>query len=167
MKVILFVVWISEITKQLFADVLQSKCSLEVRNVHRKTAVLESLFNKVGTLKTRNFIKKKLQHRCFSVKLSKFLKTLFLQNPPGGYFWKFLMNSLSLLHMRKMNGVISRYVLAIQRLFSFIVFVSFLSISFCEFYYLLRYVCQYLKKGVKFSPGSSVEFRVVSCFSHI
>ena len=171
-KVILFVAWISEITKQLFADVLQSKCSLEVRNVHRKTAVLESLFNKVGTLEARNFIKKKLQHRCFSVKLSKFLKTLFLQNPPGGYFWKFLMNSLFVAyeedewrHIEVRIGYPAFIFFYCVCFFSFYFFLFFL--FFCEFYYLLRYVCQHLKKGVKFSPGSSVEFRVVSCFSHI
>ena len=172
MKVILFVAWISEITKQLFADVLQSKCSLEVRNVHRKTAVLESLFNKVGTLEARNFIKKKLQHRCFSVKLSKFLKTLFLQNPPGGYFWKFHMNSLFVAyeedewrHIEVRIGYPAFIFFYCVCFFSFYFFLFFL--FFCEFYYLLRYVCQHLKKGVKFSPGSSVEFRVVSCFSHI
>ena len=92
-KVTLFVVCISEIQKQSFADVLQNKCSLEFRNVDRNTAVLEPLFYKVGALKACNFIKKKLQHRCFSVKFSKFSKTFFLQNTPGGYFWKYLMNS--------------------------------------------------------------------------
>ena len=39
---------------------------------HRKTPVLESLFNKVAVLKTYNFIKKMLQHRCFLVKFAKF-----------------------------------------------------------------------------------------------
>ena len=43
--------------------------------------VLESLFNKVAGLKACNFIKKKLQHRCFPVNLV--LGATFLQNTPG------------------------------------------------------------------------------------
>ena len=39
---------------------------------HRKTSMLESLFNKVSGLK---FIKKKLQHRCFPVKVTKLFRT--------------------------------------------------------------------------------------------
>ena len=38
--------------------------------------VLESLFNKNAGLTTRNFIKKRLQHRHFPVKLAKCLRTL-------------------------------------------------------------------------------------------
>ena len=34
-----------------------------------------------------NFIKNRLQHRCFPVKFAKFLRTPFLQNTSGGYFW--------------------------------------------------------------------------------
>ena len=40
-----------------------------------------------------NFIKKRLQHRCFSVKSAKSLKASFLQNIYGDCFWKYLMNS--------------------------------------------------------------------------
>ena len=35
----------------------------------------ESIFNRVTGLKACNFVKKKLQHRCFPVKPAKFLKT--------------------------------------------------------------------------------------------
>ena len=45
-----------------------------------KTPVLESLFTKVAEV--FNFIKKKLQHSCFHVKLAKFLRIPFLQPPP-------------------------------------------------------------------------------------
>ena len=45
--------------KQLFADVLQNRCSQKFRNNHRKTSVLESLFIKVAGLKACNFIKNK------------------------------------------------------------------------------------------------------------
>ena len=34
--------------KQSFADVLQTRCSSKFRKFHRKTPVLESLFNKVA-----------------------------------------------------------------------------------------------------------------------
>ena len=43
--------------KQPFADVLQSRCSKKLRNTHRKTPALESLFNKVSVLQACNFIK--------------------------------------------------------------------------------------------------------------
>ena len=44
-------------------------------NIHRKTPVLESLFNKVAGLKVCNFIKKRLQGRCFPVNVGKFFMT--------------------------------------------------------------------------------------------
>ena len=45
--------------KQPFADVLQNRCSLKINtNIHRKTHVLESLFNKTASLKACNFTKK-------------------------------------------------------------------------------------------------------------
>ena len=44
--------------KQLFADVLQSRCSKKLCNIHKKTLALESLFNKVSVLQSYNFIKK-------------------------------------------------------------------------------------------------------------
>ena len=42
--------------------------------------MLEYLFNKVAGLSTCKFIKKRLQHRCFRVKFSKFLRTTILKN---------------------------------------------------------------------------------------
>ena len=51
--------------------------------------MLESLFNKVADLKVCNFMKMKLQHRCFLVDIAKFLRTAFFQNTPGGYFCQF------------------------------------------------------------------------------
>ena len=38
--------------------------------------MLESFFSKVTCFKAWNFIKKRLQHSCFSVKFEKFLRTL-------------------------------------------------------------------------------------------
>ena len=57
-------------------------------------AMLEFLLNKVAGLQVCNFIKKRLQNRCFSVKFAKLLRASFLQNTSGGCFWKYLMNSL-------------------------------------------------------------------------
>ena len=42
--------------------------------------MLESLFNKAAGLQTCNFIKKRLQHRCFSMNIAKFLRTTILKN---------------------------------------------------------------------------------------
>ena len=39
-----------------------------------KTSVLESLFNKAAGPKVRNLVEKRL-HRCFPVKLARFLRT--------------------------------------------------------------------------------------------
>ena len=39
--------------------------------------MLESHFNKVAALKACNFIKKRLQHRCFLVNIAKFIRTAF------------------------------------------------------------------------------------------
>ena len=60
--------------------VLKNKLFLNLRKIHRKTPVLKSLFNKVTDLMACNFIKMRLQHRCFPVKFAKFLRTLILKN---------------------------------------------------------------------------------------
>ena len=65
--------------KRLLADVLQNRRSKKFRNIHRKTLVLESVFNKVAGLKAYNFIKKRLQHRCFPVDIAEFLRTSFFK----------------------------------------------------------------------------------------
>ena len=44
------------IQKQPFADVLQNRCSCKFRIIHRKTPVLESLFDKVAGLCLKNRI---------------------------------------------------------------------------------------------------------------
>ena len=46
--------------------------------------MLESVFNKVAGLQACNFIKKRLQHRCFPVKFVKFLRTPFSHNTSRG-----------------------------------------------------------------------------------
>ena len=60
--------------------------------------MLESLFNKVASLQAYNFIKKILQHRCFPMKFTKFLRTPFfygtLPVTPLGWlsFWEYSTN---------------------------------------------------------------------------
>ena len=66
--------------KQLSVDVLQNKCSWKFRNTHSKTPALESF------LKILLNIIKRLQHRCFTVTIAKFLRTSFLQNIPRSCF---------------------------------------------------------------------------------
>ena len=68
--------------KQRFADVLQNRCSIKFHNIHRKTPVLKSPFNKVTGLKACNIVEKKLQYRFFSVKFAKFLRTIFFDRTP-------------------------------------------------------------------------------------
>ena len=65
-------------------------------------AMLDFLFNKVAGFQACNFIKKRLQHRCFSVKFAKFSSASFLQNTSGGCFWNYLMSSLNIAYE---NGV--------------------------------------------------------------
>ena len=57
--------------------VFQNRSSLKCPNIHRKTPVLHSLFNKVAGLLTSNFIKKWLKRRCFPVNVANFLRTAF------------------------------------------------------------------------------------------
>ena len=87
-----------KLKKQPFVDVLQNRCSQKFRKFHRKTPVLESLFNKAAGLKACNFIKKRLEHRCFPVKFAKFLRTTFLQNtsPMPSILLKFKVSPLFL-----------------------------------------------------------------------
>ena len=68
-------------TKAATGGVLWKKLLIKgLCQFQRKTPVLESLFNKVAGLRARSFIKKRLQHRCFPVKLATFLRTSILKN---------------------------------------------------------------------------------------
>ena len=66
----------------LFAvAVIRNWCSVKFRNIHRKTSVLVSLFDKVVDLEACNFIKKWLRKRCLPANIAKFLKSsFFLEN---------------------------------------------------------------------------------------
>ena len=45
--------------------------------IYRETPALESFFHKVAGLKTCNFNKARLQHRCFPVNIANFVETAF------------------------------------------------------------------------------------------
>ena len=49
-------------------------------NIHRKKPVLEALFDRIAGFQVPNFIKKRLQHRCFHGNFAKFLRTTILKN---------------------------------------------------------------------------------------
>ena len=98
---------------------------LEVWNIHRKTSVLESLFSKVVSLEPWNFIKKKLQHRCFPVNIAKFLRKFYLKNTTGGCFCT--LNSSGIL-----NGKLMTYIFNIILCVSIMYFFIFFAISFAE-----------------------------------
>ena len=64
---IMYVGYEATLQKQPLGDVFQNRCSYQFCNIHRKTPVLESFLNKVAGLRVCDFIKKRLQHRCFPV----------------------------------------------------------------------------------------------------
>ena len=68
----------SKFQKQPSEVFYRKSCSYKSRNIHRKTPVLGSPFNRLAGLKACNFLKKRLRHRCFPVDFAKFLKTLIL-----------------------------------------------------------------------------------------
>ena len=54
-----------------------------------ETPVLGPLFNKAAGLQVCNFIKKRLQHRCFPVIIANFLRILILRTSANGCFCLF------------------------------------------------------------------------------
>ena len=52
---------------------------------------MESLFNKIAGLQACNFIKKRLQQRCFLVNIAKFLRTPILRNICDGMLLQILI----------------------------------------------------------------------------
>ena len=59
----------------LFSEASTADGEKKFTYIHRKTSVLESLFNKVAGLKASNFTKKRLQRSCFPVYIAKFWRT--------------------------------------------------------------------------------------------
>ena len=64
----------------MFTDVLQHRSPLNIPIF--TTTVSDSLFNKAAGLQTSNFLKKWLQHRCFTVNVAKFLRAVFFYITP-------------------------------------------------------------------------------------
>ena len=106
--------------KMFFEIVVLKAC-----NIHRKTPVLQSLFSKVASLETCNFINKGLQHRCFPVNIAKFLRKFYLKNTTGGCFCT--LNSSGIL-----NGKLMTYIFNIILCVSIMYFFIFFAISFAE-----------------------------------
>ena len=76
-----------------------------------ETPVLESLFNKAGGLQVCNFIKKRLQHRCFPLSIANFFRIPILRKSANGCFCLFR----SLLEYKK---CVKKF--CFQRVFEFI-----------------------------------------------
>ena len=83
---------------------------LKVWNIHRKTPVLESLFSKIASLEACNFIKKRLQHRCFPMNIAKFFRNFFF---PKHHRWlllyfKFIRNLMTYIN-REIDDIYFQY----------------------------------------------------------
>ena len=79
---------------------LQKFCKIDVKNVHRKTPVLQSLFNKSWShLCWSLFIKKILQHRCLSVNNVEFF--LFFME----HLWWFFLRKETLVWNRLIKSL--------------------------------------------------------------
>ena len=123
---------------------------------HRKTPVLESLFDKAAGLKTRKFIKKRPQHRCFPVKFGTFLKTSILKNiceqlllyTVGTWrdFWveddshpTDFYRTICLLYVHQIFIMFLSYIFILPFLsFFYHIFLSYLSINFSVFLFYQR-----------------------------
>ena len=84
---------------------------LKVCNIHRKMPLLESLFSKVASLKTCNFIERRLQHGCFPVNIAKFLRKFYFKNTTGGYFCS--LNSSGIWWYRETDDISSFFSLSV------------------------------------------------------
>ena len=60
-----------KLQKQPFADLLQNECSLKFTNIYRKNTCVRVTCVGVN-IQACNFIKKRLQYRCFPVNIAKF-----------------------------------------------------------------------------------------------
>ena len=90
-----------------------------------KTPVLEPLFSKVASLEASNFIKNRLQHRCFPVNITKFLRKCYLKNTTGCFC---TLNS-SRIWWHIINREIDDICLQYNTLCLYHVFFIFLSLS--------------------------------------
>ena len=74
-----WIVIFAYLKKQSLEAFFKKRCYEKFRKFYKKTLVLESLFNKVADPRIYNFLKKRLQYRCFSGEISETLsKKVFL-----------------------------------------------------------------------------------------
>ena len=66
------------------------KTGVLIRNIHRKTPVLKSLFDKLQDWRFAFSFQTTLQHRWFPMNMARFLKTAFLWNTGSLYFSEIL-----------------------------------------------------------------------------
>ena len=94
---------------QLFSDILQSRFSLKICKIHRKTPVFESLFHKVASLKADNFTKKGAPMQVFSSKYCKiFKKGFFYRTPPvAASVWRCRFKKHFVLKTLRFYGIIN------------------------------------------------------------
>ena len=82
-------------------------------NIHRKTPMLKSLFNKVTVLRACDFIKKSLQHRCFPVIIAKFMRTPIPKNICEWLVLNALTTDKILLRIFVVASILSEYNLTV------------------------------------------------------
>ena len=70
---------LSQFQKQPPEVFYRKKCPSKFLNIHRKTPVQGSAFNRVIAFKTCNFIKKRLQHRCFPANIAKNFRNTYFE----------------------------------------------------------------------------------------
>ena len=73
---------IEYLQKQSFADVLQNRCSESFAKFMGKHLRQSLILKNFQAEDLQLYFKKRFQHRCFPVKLAKFLRTLFYKTPP-------------------------------------------------------------------------------------
>ena len=72
--------------KQLFANVLQNRCSYEFPDIHKKMSVLKPLLIQLEAWRPATLIKKRPQHKCFPLNVTNIFRIAFLWNTSGGCF---------------------------------------------------------------------------------
>ena len=77
--------------KQSFAGVFQNRCLKNFANFTGKHLSWNLFFNKVAGQKACNFIKNRLQHRCFHVHFAKLLRATLLQSTSSACFCSYIV----------------------------------------------------------------------------
>ena len=113
--------------------VLQKRCSLKFRKLHRKTPVLESLFNKDVVLSLRLYLKK-LRRRCFSVNFVNYLRAPILLSIYEQLVPKHQSGDLTLIEW-KPDGLRAFPLIVLERYYNASIslnFVKFFGKLFCR-----------------------------------